>query len=325
MQQLVLILVFSLALAADARAGAAAPNAQLRPAQQALAAGDYDRAYAQFSRHPKNPLAQFTLALFHQFGWGRPVDPVRACRLFQPAAEKNIPAAQHFLGDCLARGIHQNADAAQAIAWYRKAAAQGHLTSLCSAGELYIEGRQVPKDVSQGLALCVQAAQGNVPPAMLKLADYYREGKDVPQDLAAARYWYQQGAERRVASAQYQLGLMLAEGAGGEPDPAGARFWLETAAANGHAAAYLPTAILYAQAEPAPDTGMLAPEHLAKIYLWLGAAKARPSGPEQAAEIERIEALVLAVMPPTWRPQLDRQVAGHLAKYQSGSPSNVSK
>ena len=293
-------------------------SAELQPAQQALAAGDYKKAYAHYSRFAaKNPLAQFTLGLSYQNGWSRPVNQIEACRWFEKSAQKNIPAAQHFLGDCLVAGTHRRVDATAALEWYRKAAAGGHLISLCSAADLFIKGNGVDKDVAQGIALCTQAAQAESPPAMLKLANYYREGTDVPQDLAAARYWYQQAAERRSAEAQYQLGVMLAEGKGGEPDASAALLWLETAASEGYAPAYLPTAILYANAEVDPETGALKPEHLAKIYLWNSAAKARTTDQAQLAEIARIEAMVLAVMPESWRPELDKKVAEHLAKYKS--------
>jgi TPR repeat protein len=313
-----LFLLLLLAPAPDALAGKPL-DAELQPAQQALAAGDYKKAYALYSKHAAhNPLAQFTLALFYREGWGRPRNEVEACRRFEPAAESGIPAAQQLFGDCLANGIGRAPDGKAAVAWYRKAAASGIIYALCSAGDLYIRGAGVDKDVKQGLALCTQAARRDSPPAMLRLADYYREGTDVPQDLAAARHWYKMAAERRVRQAQYRLGVMLSEGQGGEPDLAAALFWLETAAAEGHAPAYLPTAILYANAAPDPKTGALAPEHLAKIYLWISAAKARATDPAEQTEIARIESMTLAVMPAAWRPELDRKLAEHLAKH--GNP-----
>jgi TPR repeat protein len=288
----------------------------LQSAQQAQAIGDYRKAFEQYSRFAvKNPLAQFNIALFYQNGWGRPVDSVKACQWFEKAAQGQIPAAQQFFGDCLSQGIGRPVDNKSAIEWYKKAAARGNLIALCSAADLYIKGKGVDKDVRQGLALCAQAAQASSPPAMIRLANYYREGTDVPKDPAAARYWYQQAAERHSIEAQYHLGVMLSEGQGGEPDLNAALFWLETAASEGYAPAYLPTAILYANAAPQPETGALAPEHLAKIYLWNSAAKARTTDPAQLAEIARIEAMLLSVMPASWRPELDRKVAEHLAKY----------
>lgn len=312
------ILILSLAAVADAQA-VKPPDISdgLQPAQQALVVGDYKKAYTLYSRHgTNNPLAQFTLGLFHKNGWGRPADEAAGCRWFEKSAKRRIPAAQHYLGDCLIQGAHRTADPSAALALYLDAAAGGHLISLCSAADLYIKGNGVGKDAKRGLELCTQAAQAGSPPAMLQLANYYREGKDVAQDLAAARGWYQQAAERRTHEAQYRLGVMLSEGQGGEPDLNAALFWLETAASEGYADAYLPTAILYANVEVDPATGALKPEHLAKIYLWNSAAKARTADPAQFAEIARIEALLQKAMPVSWRPDLDKKVAEHLAKFK---------
>lgn len=288
----------------------------LNEAQAALTAKDYGTAYGLYQRQAgDNGLAQFVMGLFHQNGWGRASNPLAACNWFEKAAKKHIPAAEHFWGDCMAQGIGQAQDIPGAMEWYNKAAAHGHLISLCSAADYYIQGKGVDKDVPKGLALCTQAAEANAPPAMLKLARYYQDGRDLPQDLAAARHWYQQAAERHVAEAQFRLGIMLAQGEGGTPDLASALFWLETAASAGYAPAYLPTAILYGNAPVQAETGALAPEHLAKIYLWTSAAKARGNAPDERAEAEKIQAQVLTVMPATWRPGLDKQVAEHLAKY----------
>lgn len=311
----IFIILLLFALAPEALAGKRL-DLELQPAQRALAAGDYKKAYSLYSRHTShNPLAQFTLGLFYRDGWGRASNQIEACRWFEKAAHSNIPAAQQFFGDCLARGIGRPIDGKAAVDWYRKAAANGVVYALCSAGDVYIKGTVVDKDVRQGIALCTQAALADSPPAMLRLADYYRKGTDVPQDLAAARYWYQQAAERHVHEAQYHLGVMLSEGQGGSPDLTKALFWLETAASEGYAPAYLPTAILYANAAPDPKTGALTPENLAKIYLWNSAAKACATDPSQLAEINRINAMVLAVMPTDWRPMLDKKITAHLAKY----------
>lgn len=317
MKRILAIILLSLALPGSALAAKPTDGeAQLKLAQTALAGGDYQTAYTRYLGLGKsNPLAQFMIGLFHQHGWGRAKNPETACAWFEKAAEKHIPAAEHFWGDCLAQGIGRTADIPAALAWYDKAASHGHLISWCSAADYYIQGKGVAKDVPRGLALCAQVAQANSPPAMLKLARYYQQGHDMPQDLAAARRWYREAAQRRVSEAQYQLGLMLAQGEGGEADLDAALFWLETAAGEGYAPAYLPTALLYANAPPQPDTGALAPEHLAKVYLWTAAAKARSSDPEQLAEAAKLETLVLAVMPAAWRPDLDRKIAEHLAKY----------
>lgn len=287
---------------------AAAPS----QAQAAFDRRDYVAAYAgYFSAAGKNPVAQFFVGLFHQEGWGRPRDRETACRWFEKAAAAGVPAAQHSWGDCLADGVGRAPDIARAIESYGRAANGGHLISLCSIADFHMQARGVPQDAARALALCSEAAQAQSPPAMLKLAGYYRQ----LADAALARYWYAEAALRGVADAQYQLGLMLAQGEGGAVDANAALYWLETAAAAGFAAAYLPTARLYASAPVQVATGALAPEHLAKVYLWTEAARARAPEPAQRIAAQDIEAQVLAVMPPEWRQTLDRQVAEHLRKF----------
>lgn len=327
LRSLVLTILLLLAAAPHGQAAPGDLRAELAQAEQALAARDYPAAYAAYARHAgTNPLAAFTMGLFEQQGWGRPVDPKAACAWFDKAAQRNIPAAQQLFGDCLAQGIGRGADGLAAVRWYRQAAAAGISYALCSAGDLYIAGTLLPRDVVQGLALCTAAAQAESPPAMLKLADYYREGTRVPPNARLARFWYDQAAQRHNHEAQFRLGVMLSEGEGGAADPALARFWLEHAATEGYAPAYLPTAILYANAAVDPATGALAPNDLAKIYMWNQAAKAadtdsanaaKPGATGRLAEIARIDALVAAVMPSQWQPALDRRVAEHLSKFSS--------
>lgn len=292
-------------------------NSSLESAQKMLAEGDYTNAYQQFLLHAdNNGLAQFNLGLMEQQGWGRTANAEAACHWFEKSAIKQVPAAQQFWGDCLAKGIGQQANGQAAVVWYKKAAHSGIAYALCSAGHLYITAQGVEKSIQHGLDLCTAAAQAESTSAMLRLADYFREGTEVPQNLNAARHWYQQAAERHNLQAQYRLGLMLSEGLGGPADIDQARFWLELAASQGHQAAYLPVAILYANAPLDPQTGMLSAENLAKVYMWNAAAKACTTEPAQQHEIQNIEALVLAVMPAEWKEDLNQRVVQHLSKYK---------
>lgn len=296
-----------------------APNwiADLTPADAALARQDYAQAQALYQAEADrdNPLAQFSLGLFHRNGWGMDANPVAACTWFEKAARRNIPAAQHYWGDCLAQGTGRPVDIPTALAWYDKAASLGHLISWCAAADHYIQGRGVERDVPLGIGLCTRVAQARSPLAMLQLAHYYREGLHLPQDLALARQWYQEAAAFQIAEAQYWLGLMLAQGLGGPQDSEGALRWLEEAAGAGHAPAYLPTAILYANQPLQKKSGALAPEHLARVYLWARAARTRATDPVDLAEIGRIEGLLFQIMPPAWRPTLDQQVDDHLRRF----------
>lgn len=289
---------------------------ELRPAYALLDKGDYARAYPQFQRYgASNPLAQFMLGLFHQNGWGRPVNAAAACPWFAKAALRSIPAAQHLHGDCLMRAPDAPGNAAAALASYLDAAKNSHYISLCSAAELLIRGKGVPRDVARGLALCTQAAQSNSPPAMLRMGQFLGGDADVPPDLPQARAWFRQAALAGVTEARYRLAVMQSQGDGGEVDRITALEGMESLAAEGYVPAYLPTAVLYAHLPPQPDTGALSAEQLAKVYLWVSAAKASLRDPALLAAADTLLASVLTVMPPEWRPELDRKVAAHLAKF----------
>jgi TPR repeat protein len=317
MQFIRFFVLFLILLPASLQAAAAPNYAQpLASAYALLAKQDYPRAYQAFLRHGgSNPLAQFSLGQFHQNGWGRPVDANAACAWFAKAAKGKIPTALHYAGDCLMRMPDAPGNATAALDSYLAAAANGHLISLCSAAEFYIRGRYVARDAARGVALCASAAQADSPPAMLRLANYLASDSDVPPDLPAARHWYQLAAGHRLAEARYQLAIMQSQGDGGPAEVESALAGMEALASEGYLPAYLPTALLYAHLPPDPDTGAASAAQLAKVYLWSSAAKARLDQPALQAQAEQLLAAVLAAMPPEWRPELDRKVADHLAKF----------
>ena len=175
-------------------------------------------------------------------------------------------------------------------------------------------GEGVPRDPRKAIELCRKAAEKGLPAAQLRLARFFLEGDAAVRDPAAALRWMQAAAQAGNAGAQYRLGLMLRDGIGQVADTRSARFWLESAAAQGWLPAYLPTAALYWNAPTDPVTGMLPATDLAKAYLWSAAASRRLIEATEAATARALLAGVLERMPETWRGDLDRQVAEHLAR-----------
>lgn len=301
------------------RAAAQADIAKpLDAANAALAAGAYDAAFKEYTRFAEdqgNPLAQFALALFYQFGWGRPVDPAEACRWHEKAAEGGIPKAEHDLGDCLVAGTHRPADPAAAAAWYARAAEHGHAISLCRLAELHIAGTGVPKDPRKGLAYCRQVAEMGLLPAQIRMGELLLDGGEEVRDPAAAYGWFEVAANRESPEAQYYLGRMTRDGLGRPKDLGAARHWFERSAGRGHVAAYFPTGVLYFAAPVDSATGLPGAENLAKAYLWLSATAARSGDPQELAKAQEMLGRIRAVMPATWVPDLERKVADHLAEH----------
>ncbi len=287
----------------------------LAEAQAALAAGDYAKAYPLYLREAEavgNPLASFTVALFYENGWGRPVDHVAACTWFEKSAQGNIPAGEHFAGDCLRKGVHRAADPAAAARLYEQAAAHGHLTSLCSLAEMYVAGEGVPKDPMKGLALCHQAAQMGIKPAQVRVARFLLEGATGKPDYPQALQILRGVAETDYPEAQFLLARMLRDGQGTKPNADRAVGWFERAASKGYLPAYLPTARLYYGATRDPKSKLLPAEFLAKTYLWASALERRSADATELAEAKRLLGNVRREMPSTWVADLDKKVDEHI-------------
>lgn len=292
---------------------------EVRHAEKALAAGDYEKAFNEYSvlaGEKNNPLAQFTLALFYQNGWGRSKDQEQACQWFAKAAAADIPAAQHFYANCLNEGTGQPADPVQAATWYEKAAELGHILSLCSLGDLYITGKGVSKNPAKGLGLCRQAAEQGALPAQIKVGRLLLEGEESIRDYKEAEGWLQIAAQRNAPEAYYFLGMMTRDGLGKQKNPLIARNWFERAASQGYLPAYLPTGQLYFAPSGEPQGAGISEHELAKAYMWLSAAVKRLPDGDELLSSRKMLTEVMAIMPESWVEELDAKVAKHLAEFE---------
>ena len=293
-------------------------SAELRHAQKALADGDYEKAFTEYHRfatEKNNPLAQFSLALFYQNGWGRPENQKKACEWFGKAAEGSVPTAAHFYAECLRDGLGGPPDPAKAAYWYEKAAKLGHLISFCSQAELYMEGRGVPKNPQKALSLCRQAADNAVISAEVRMGRFLLEGDESVRNFKEAFAWFDRAARGNSPEAQYYLGEMYYQGLGLPRSMETALYWFKTAAGQGYIAAYFPAARSYFIAPVDPESGMPTENNLAKAYMWLSATAKRSTDPDELKQTEEMLKKVLEVMPETWTPDLDARVAEHLEKY----------
>jgi TPR repeat protein len=296
---------------------------ELREAQQALKEGKYDTAFAAYrvaAEEKNNPLAQFTLALFYQNGWGRKADPVAACQWQEKAAHGAIPAACHYYAECLEKGVHRPADPAAAAAWYEKAVELGHSGSLCSLARLYMTGQGVPKDPAKGLLLCRKATENGLLPAEIQMGRFYLEGPAEIRDPVRAYQWFSAAAQQNAAEAQYYLGVLERDGLDRPKAPEKALFWFESAAAQGYLPAYYPTAELYFTAPVDPETKKLSAENLAKAYLWLSATVQRSENSQEKKNAAEMLSIVRRTMPASWGTALDEKVAQHLAGHSAKTP-----
>ena len=287
--------------------------ANLKAAQAALTAKDYDRAFTQYSDAAQkgNSLAQFTVGLFFYHGWGRPQALENACGWFEKSAKGAIPYAAHLYAQCLEQGVRAPANPAKAAEWYRKAASLGHHISLCDLALLHIMGSGVDKNPAKGLALCRQAAERGSSAALVRLVGLYLSEDPDIRNVQAAHQLLTFRLEKNDPQTQYYWGLMARDGLVAPASSVQARRWFEAAASQHFSPAYLPTGKLYLAVIDA-QTGHPPADALAKAYLWLSAAANSPQTQAHMAEIRLLLSHVKALMPQTWKPELDEKVAAHL-------------
>jgi uncharacterized protein len=319
MTKVIIVMLLALALRSPSPLhAAAAGDVSLREPQKALAAGDWKKAFSGYSQaalERNNPLAQFNLALFYHYGWGRPADPVAACRWLGKAAQGLIPAAVHFYAECLQKGVSQPPDPSGAAAWYEKGAELGYFPSFCALGKLYLTGEGVPKDPAKGVALCQQAADRDIPSAQIQMGLFYLEGDPSIRSFDRAYQWFLAAAQKNEPVAYHYLGLMERDGLGRRKAAEKARYWFESAASKGYLPSYFPTACLYYHAPVDPETNKLPADDLARAYLWLSATLKRSADGEERRKASEMLENVLRIMPKSWIPTLEEKLSQHLAAF----------
>jgi TPR repeat protein len=286
--------------------------APIEPARQLFLNKQYPEALSLYKEQAAlgNGLAQFTVALFYDLGWGMPVNRNQACPWYQQAADSNIPGAMEQLGECYLAGTGIKQSTTLAFQWFIKAYQQGLIGAACSAGELLIIGNDIKPNVTQGLALCIEGAQQGAINAQSKLAKWYFNGTYISQDYQQAFNWLHQAAGERSPESAYLLAQFYDQGIGMDGDPGQALFFYEMAAAAKYAQAYLPSAALYWH----QFTTLQQKQWLAKSYLWAKAASVTLGDTNNIALAEQLLRKIRTQMPPSWQDELDEKVKQHLAK-----------
>ncbi|HEY0824713.1 MAG TPA: tetratricopeptide repeat protein [Ramlibacter sp.] len=111
--------------------------------------------------------------------------------LLRRAASQDYPPAQARLGDMLRLA----GDEAEAVEFYKKAAAKGDPAGEVGLGRAYADGAGVAKDPAKALELYRKAEQKNYGPALDMLARAYRTGTlGLPKDPVLAKSYEDKAA-----------------------------------------------------------------------------------------------------------------------------------
>ena len=161
-----------------------------------------------------------------------------AAQAFSIAAHGGNAVAQYQLACLHLHGSGVAPDAAEAVSWLERSAAQGYVNALACLGALCKKDYgSVPANPSKAADLLAAAAAKGHAIAQYHLADMYARGHGIVQDYAQALNLFQRSAELGCGPAQYCLGLLYADGLGVCRDCKNATHWLQKAADQGCAPA----------------------------------------------------------------------------------------
>lgn len=183
------------------------------------------------------------LLLVYMTAWAGPFedayereDYATALRLLRPLATLGLnSSAQYNIGLMYAKGQGVVQDYAEAVKWYRLAAAQRHASAQNNLGLIYADGHGVVRDYVEAVKWYRLAAAQRNASAQYNLGLMYDNGQGVEQDTAEAVKWYRLAAGQGDETAQNNLGLMYHHGRGVVQDHVRAHMWLDLAAIKGYA------------------------------------------------------------------------------------------
>lgn len=152
--------------------------------------------------------AQNNLGNIYYSGQGVRQDYAQAIGWYREAAAQGHAEAQHNLGIMYEHGRGVRPDHAQAADWYRKASEQGYAIAQNNLGAMYYSGQGVRKDYAQAVDWTRRAAVQGVASAQFGLGRMYHNGQGVSLDHTQAADWYRKAAEQGFSDAQFALGLI---------------------------------------------------------------------------------------------------------------------
>jgi hypothetical protein len=155
----------------------------------------------------------------------------------------------------VARHSHDSAEFSRGLALLRRSADAGWLEAEVTLGNVHAQVHLLPDADRQAVAHYRRAAAQGHPMAQDRLADLYMIGRGVAQDDAEALQWCRRTAEQAYPVAQCNLAYMLAEGIGTVADDRAATDWYLRAAAQGDPRAYFNLGLRYRRGFGTPADG----------------------------------------------------------------------
>src|SRR5579862_3139436 len=165
------------------------------------------------------------------------LDYAQALAWYRKSAAQRFAPAQDQLGRMYQHHLGLPQNDKRAVSYYRLAANQGYALAQYHLAFMFEAGRGVKRDYKQAFAWYLKAANQNLSGAEEELAYFYQSGLGVKRDYSQALAWYQRAAGHGNSNAENQLGFMAEEGWGQPQNYVQALSWYNKASDHGNAQA----------------------------------------------------------------------------------------
>jgi uncharacterized protein len=169
-------------------------------------AGDYEGALSEWRplAEKNDPNALFNIGQAYRLGRGVKEDMTQALNYYQRAGALGHVAAQGNAGTLLYFGNAPLQNKEQAISWWQRAAANGDPRSQYMMGVLHFNGEGVQKDWPRAYGLTVQARDAGLPEAskaLIQMEQYLTDADKAAGITLAEQYKTAQASGRPVIAA----------------------------------------------------------------------------------------------------------------------------
>jgi TPR repeat protein len=132
-----------------------------------------------------------------------------------------------------------------ALEYFRKAAAQGHISAQRELGQLYEHGKGVSVNAESAVYCYQSASKGGDARAMFLLGSCFARGFGIIKNESQALHWYQLAADRGDVLAQNHLGSRFEAGNGVPKDIMKAVHYYQIAADQGYGTSQFNIGVIY--------------------------------------------------------------------------------
>ena len=180
-----------------------------------------------------NAKYQYAYGVCYEKGWGVEQDAKEALAWYRKAAAQENGPAYNSIGNFYRMGTGVKADPKQALEWYQKGAQAKDAQAMLNLGNCYFYGMGVEKDEKMAVNWWKDAADAGNVYAISQMGDCYYYGIGTEKDLAKAVEYLTQAADHNIANAQYRLGILYYTGNGVEQDQSYAELLMRKALNGG--------------------------------------------------------------------------------------------